>query len=451
MADGHKPLPRLEENLEVDVAIVGGGYFGLWTALLLKEARPDISVAVIEKDICGGGASGRNAGYLLNWWSKFPALEAHCGSDEALALAKAAEDSVKEIENFCKETQIGEFCRSGWLWAATCDGYSGSWGTVRSALKKHGIEPFEELGGSELKSRWGLDGLDCAVVDWSCAEVQPARLAFGLKQVALSKGVKIFENTEMRSVRSHTVETQRATISAGKVLLAINAWMAQFRSFRSSILIAASELAVTQPAHAVLERMKWTDGPYLNDSRLMVGAARPLKNGRIVFGKGGGKIGFFGRVGNTFEGPAPRTELMTSEFKSLSSHFSDLKPEHSWLGSVDRTSDSLPMFGHLQGDKSIVYGCGFSGNGVGPTRIGAKIARSLILEDGDALGKSSLVRKPPGGFPPEPFRQIGGRMVMNAVHRADVNLHNGKKTSLITKRLASLAPSTLVSKQGSRL
>ncbi|MBF6949334.1 FAD-dependent oxidoreductase, partial [Acinetobacter baumannii] len=116
------PLPALEGPLDVDVAIVGGGFVGLWTALRLLELKPDCRIAIIERDICGGGASGRNGGFVMSWWPKISSLAAQCGKDEALRLARASAAAIGEIEEFCKAHDIdAHFRRAGWLWTATTE------------------------------------------------------------------------------------------------------------------------------------------------------------------------------------------------------------------------------------------------------------------------------------------------------------------------------------------
>jgi glycine/D-amino acid oxidase-like deaminating enzyme len=448
LPSGFRSCPPLAGETRADVVIIGGGFAGLWTSLVLKEKNPSLDVVILERDVCGGGASGRNAGYVLNWWARFPALEAVCGADEAVALGREAVRAVDEIESFCRDNGVSSFRRDGWLWAATCKAHVGSWSTAASSLARSNFHPFEELSGREIAGNWGLDGFVAGVIDRSCASVDPAELAFALRRVALEKGVRIFEDTPMtRFARQGPVdvETPRGRLRAERLVLAINAWFGGMPEFRSSILIAASELAVTQPVPEKISGMGWTGGPYVNDARLMVGALRALPDGRVMFGKGGGRIGFAGRVGNRFEGAAPRLDLMTNEFHRYSSHFEGLSAETSWIGAVDRTRDGLPMFGYLGGNRHIVFGGGFSGNGVGPTRLGARIMASLLLENGDALARTGIVRAPIGGFPPEPFRQLGGRLVMNAVHRRDVALHTGTPVGALTERIARLAPSTLVS------
>src|SRR3990172_12980362 len=117
---GAEAAPRLEGDEQADVCIVGGGYSGLWTAIRLKEHDPSLDVVLVEADVCGGGPSGRNGGFVLSWWAKFGKLEHFCGVEEALRLAQASADAVDGIGAFCAVHGIdAHFRRDGWLWTAT--------------------------------------------------------------------------------------------------------------------------------------------------------------------------------------------------------------------------------------------------------------------------------------------------------------------------------------------
>src|SRR5439155_21407310 len=100
---GEEDAPPLEGDVSADVCIVGGGFTGLWTALSLKEQEPSLDVVLVEADVCGAGASGRNGGFVLSWWAKFGALERLCGTEEALRLARASASGVAGVGAFCAE------------------------------------------------------------------------------------------------------------------------------------------------------------------------------------------------------------------------------------------------------------------------------------------------------------------------------------------------------------
>ena len=120
--------PRLEGDERADICIVGGGFTGLWTAIRLKEHDPSLDVVLVEADVCGAGASGRNGGFVLTWWAKFGTLKKVCGGDEAIRLARASAQAVDGIGAFCAEHGIdAHYRRDGWLWAATSEAQLGAW------------------------------------------------------------------------------------------------------------------------------------------------------------------------------------------------------------------------------------------------------------------------------------------------------------------------------------
>ncbi|MFQ5829533.1 MAG: NAD(P)/FAD-dependent oxidoreductase, partial [Candidatus Methylomirabilia bacterium] len=149
--------PRvLEGDHRADVCIVGGGYTGLWTAIHLKELKPELDIILIEADLCGGGASGRNGGFVLSWWAKFSTLLKLCSTKEALRLARASENAVAEIGSFCRRHAINAHYRpDGWLWVATNQAQIGAWTTTLKDLKRHGVQPFLELEPKEVARRAG--------------------------------------------------------------------------------------------------------------------------------------------------------------------------------------------------------------------------------------------------------------------------------------------------------
>ncbi|MCZ8149048.1 MAG: FAD-dependent oxidoreductase [Roseomonas sp.] len=430
-----------------DVAIVGGGFCGLWTAINLKQQEPSLRVAIVERDICGGGASGRNAGYVLSLWARFPAMAAFMGEDEALRMARASTESIAEIGAYCATHGIdAEYENNGWLWGATCERHLGAWTSVAERLARFQSYPFREMPADEIAARWGLDGYLGGAFDVGAAAVQPAKLVRGLARRARALGVDIFEHSPMTALMRDNpprVVTRDGEIVADRLALTMNAWSVGLPEFRRSLLIAAAEAAVSPPMPEILARMGFAKGPVVTDSRIMVGNLRPTAGGRLEFGKGGGHISRAGRVGERFEGVPPRLALLLEETRQTSSHLTSLQVAESWVGPIDRTAETVPMFGVLPGSERIFFGCGFSGNGVGPTHLGGKILASLILGLKDQWSASGLVRPPSQRFPDEPVRMVGAKLVLAAVARKDRLDHQGRPTGPITRRLAGFAPAAL--------
>ena len=132
----------LEGETKADVCIVGGGYLGLWTAIRLREADPGIDVVVLERDICGGGPSGRNSGMLLSAWTKLAALAALRNEAEALRIVDLSVAAIDDIEQFCAENGIDcWFDRVGWIWGATCQAQNGAWNGALARYAQKGRQP----------------------------------------------------------------------------------------------------------------------------------------------------------------------------------------------------------------------------------------------------------------------------------------------------------------------
>ena len=444
--------PALEGEERADICIVGGGFCGLWTALRLKERDPSLDIAIVEKDECGSGASGRNGGFVLSWWAKFGSLAKFCPSDEAARLARASADAVGEIGRFCAENGIDAHYRGdGWLWAASSEPQTGSWDALVDTLARHQLHPFELWEPETVKQRSGTDRHVAGVYEPTGATVQPALLARGLRRVALARGVRIYERTPMMSLhrsRPPQVVTPRGILTAEKVVIAMNAWSTMLPELRRTILVISSDIVATRPMPDRLAASGWADGMCISDSRTLVNYYRPTVDGRVAFGTGGGRLAFGNRVDERFNGASPRAREVERYFRHIYPDFGDVPIATSWTGPIDRSLSGLPFFGRLGGRDDLLYGLGFSGNGVGPTSVGARILASLALGHKDEWSECGLVRDDVGLFPREPVRYFGGRLVVAANRRKERMEDRGQTPGPLTVRLAGLAPAGLVPVKG---
>jgi glycine/D-amino acid oxidase-like deaminating enzyme len=226
-------------------------------------------------------------------------------------------------------------------------------------------------------------------------------------------------------------------------VIAMNAWSAKLRELRRAIVVVASDVVITEAAPDELERTGWRDGLSISDSRLMVHYYRTTLDGRIAFGKGGGRLGYDGRIGASFTGSSPMRPELAARLRAVYPSFAAVPIAASWTGPIDRTVDGLPFFCSL-GRPDLVCGAGYSGNGVGPCMLGGRILASLALGLVDEWSTCGLVRSPPRGLPSEPFRYLGGRVVRSAVARKERAQDAGRRPALIDRALARLAPAGLV-------
>jgi putative aminophosphonate oxidoreductase len=422
----------LSGDTHAELAIVGGGYTGLWTAILAKQRRPALDIVVLEADLCGAGASGRNGGCVLTWATKFLTLRRLYGETEARRLALASEQAILDIEAFVTAHRIDcEWRRHGTLYTATSAAQQGASDAVMAALAAGGICSWQRLAVGELRRRAGsgahLEGWFSPLA----ATVQPAQLVRGLRRVALGLGIRLYERTPMLALETSTppnVRTPGGRVRAGRVVLAINAWMAgTFRPFRRSIAIVSSDMVITEPAPEELAASGLDRGISVLDSRTFVHYYRSTADGRLMLGKGGNTFAFGGRMPPVFDQPSPYRAALARQIADFMPQLEGTPIAASWNGPSDRSVTGLPFFGRLPGHQEICYGFGYSGNGVGPTRIGGEILASLALGEDNAWSRSPLVTGPRGLFPPEPVRYLGSLLVRNAIRRKEAAEDAGRR------------------------
>jgi glycine/D-amino acid oxidase-like deaminating enzyme len=173
---------------------------------------------------------------------------------------------------------------------------------------------------------------------------------------------------------------------------------------------------------------------------MMVDYYHATRDGRVAFGKGGWGIAYGGRIGPDFDRNVERSRTVAADFRRTYPMLSDVPVTHDWCGPIDRTPNSLPVLGRLGGLSHIVYGIGWSGNGVGPSVLGGKILASLVLERDDDWSRHPLIGRSAGRFPPEPIRWIGAHVVRAAVARKERAEIRDRKPSWLDVRLSRLAP-----------
>ncbi len=472
-AEPDMAVEPLAGQQRADFCVIGGGLCGLWTALEIKRRAPNSAVMVLERDLCGAGASGRNGGFALSWWPKIEALIARVGPSEALRLAQLSERAIAELGELCRATGIAaEFRAGGWLWTATSPAQVDAWRGALHACAALGVEPFTELSGRELRARLGSPVHLGGVLERSGATIHPGHLVRGLRRLACERGVRVYEHSAVISLDRDTglVRTARGALRAGAIVLATNAWLARLRELRRALVAISSDIVATAAMPAALAASGWIGAEAVSDARLLVHYYRTTADGRVIFGRGGGALAFAGRVGAGFDYDYRRAREVAGELRRLVPVARDVPITHAWGGAVDRSHDGLPLFGTLPARVPLVYGGGFSGNGVAPSLLAGRILAALALGTTDEWSSCGLVEpearttghgarttghgagktgraprptghgSPPGRFPPEPVRYLGGLLVHAAVAHKERREDAARRVDPLTRRLAALAP-----------
>jgi glycine/D-amino acid oxidase-like deaminating enzyme len=444
--DGREPYehPRYEGHARADVCIVGGGFTGLWTALEIKRRDPGTDVILVEADICGAGASGRNGGFALTWWAHFEHLVALCGPDAAIVLAHRAEEAVKRIGEFCDERGISDaFQMNGWVWAATNPAQVGSWERTLGLLEQFDAHPYQRLSRTEIAELTGspqhLDGLFEPV----SAAVQPARIARELARAAREAGVTIYERSQVAAIEygPHTsVVLDRGSITADQVVLAVNAWAAQIQEIGAGLVVVASDVIATEPIPERLTEAGIRPGLCVSDGRRLVNYHHAAADGRMVFGKGGGTLAFKHRITAGFDHPGRREQQIRSQLIRTYPSLWDVPIAQAWSGPIDYSLSGLPFFVRLREAPSVLVCAGFSGDGVGPSRLAGEALAEIVTDGGNAGLPGALRSVPTAQLPPEPIRYLGGRVVRAAIARKERTQDLGLEPGPITRLVAGLDP-----------
>jgi glycine/D-amino acid oxidase-like deaminating enzyme len=440
------PVTRpLAGDQTADVAIVGGGYTGLWTALRLKEQDPVIRVTILEADYCGAGASGRNGGQVHSWFAEIDLLTAVVGETEALELCRATVDAIDELEGLQNSGAIDMDLRlDGWLWTASSKAQEGAWQKALSMTQAIGENRFTLLSAEEIARRTGSRASYMGIAETRAGTVQPAKLAVGLRQLALSRGVTIHEKSPVTTIEpggTCTFRTAQGTLRAGRVVLAANAWLASVPELLRYMYVVESQIVATEPVPDLLKSIGWTGGESICDAQAHVLYYQRTPKGRVVFGRGSGKIAYGDRIGASFNRGTEQGADNRRELDRVYPELKTAKIEHDWSGPIDCTAEHLPVFDHLSGQPNIFFGIGFNGTGIAQTPVAGRILASLVLGKSDQWSRSGLVglsKRTP--MPPEPLRYLGAKLVRRAIRlRNDAEIGN-RPVNPVIRYLSELKP-----------
>ena len=444
--EGDLKINQLDSNIHTDICIIGGGFTGLWTALKIKDKSPTTDIVIIEKDLCGSGASGRNGGCMIPQSTKFQGIKKVVGVDDAKKIVVATENAVNNIKYFCMKNNIDAQIRDdGVLYGATNTFHKGAFESLIKDLNDYEINSWERLSKEKVQLLTGskkfIDGYYSPIG----GSLQPALLVRGLKKTAENKGIKIFEKSAVISyngAKDIIAKTKKGSINCKKLIIAMNAWTPTLLPFLSrSVILVSSDMIITESIKDKLHDMGLNNGLAILDSNLFTHYCRTTPDGKIILGKGGNTFSFRNKVIDSFDGPSTIEKFLKKSFKSFYPSLSKVKISKSWNGPSERTKTGFPFFGYHPNNQNISYAFGYSGNGVLTCYVGGEILSSMALEEQNEWTKSNFCKGPLKMFPPEPFRWLGAMVIRNAVRRKEKNQEIGKNPSWIDKKLAKLAVS----------
>jgi glycine/D-amino acid oxidase-like deaminating enzyme len=420
-----------------EVAIVGGGFCGLWTALRIKELAPEMRVTILEADFCGSGASGRNGGQVHTWFAELDLVSAVTGAEEARRLCADTADAIAELEELQRDGTIDMDLRlDGWLWTASSKAQEGAWN--KAVALTEAVEPgrFRLLSAPEIERRTGSSASYVGVIEAKAGTVQPAKLALGLRKLALDRGVIIHERSPVLEIlpgRTCILHTARGKLGAEKVVLAANAWLSALPELRRHMYVVGSQVIATAAMPDKLNQIGWRDGASICDSQAQVLYYQRTKQGRVIFGRGSGEVAFGANIHAGFNRSPQHGAGNIRELNRVYPTLRDVRVDYDWTGPIDCVPEHIPVFDHLRGHLNIFFGMGFNGTGIAQTPVAGRILASLVLERKDRWSQSRLIGlERRSALPPEPARALGAKLVRMATRRRnDVEIRNEKPGFLI--------------------
>jgi glycine/D-amino acid oxidase-like deaminating enzyme len=443
-ADEVAPAPPLAGDRDADVAVIGGGFTGLWAAWHVKRLQPDARVVLLEADRCGGGPSGRNGGFCNVMWFSLPNMRKRWGDGPALAVARAADRSVLEIGEFCEREEVDAWFRmGGYLQVSTAAAQDEVWAEELDACRELGpANVVQELSPAEVAARCASPAFRAGAFYPTSATVQPARLAHGLRDRLRSAGVEVFESTPVRALRDAPdgveARTPTGTVRAAAAVVAIGgAAKARHGPLRDELTITSSHIVLTEPVPDLLEEIGWTGGECITDCRTMLHYFRTTPDGRIAFGVGGGRISMGARLRGRVEVDPDVVSLAAERLRTYFPGTEGRRITHAWGGPIDVSPTHLPVVVPLPGGRAFAA-AGYTGNGVGPSHMVGRVLASLALDRRDEHSRLPIVDPVPRRVPPEPFHWIGGSAIRAGIMSKERAEAEGRRPNLLSSAVAKV-------------
>jgi glycine/D-amino acid oxidase-like deaminating enzyme len=439
-----EPAPSLRGDARADVVIVGGGYAGMWTAAAIRELEPEARIVLLEAGVCGFGPSGRNAGFVNGFWQRFDELAERFGEPATLELCQRAAETIDEIGSWAERRDADVwFRKAGHLKVATSAAQDDRWLASARACARLGVpEQCEPLDRAQVAARCASPAFRGGVLTADAATVQPARLALALRSALLEAGIVVRERSRARLIGPRVgggiaVETDAGRVEASHAVLAIGGATAGIGPLRSGLAVTSTHMVITEPVPDLLERIGWTAGECISTARIHVHYFRTTPDGRIAFGSGGGRMAYGARLGGRIEVDPAAVRQVRADLLALFPGLRGRRIEHAWGGPVDVSPNHMPVLGTLTGAE-IHYAYGFTGNGVGPSRLAGSILARMALDRRDELTRLAIVEPSLSRVPPEPARYVGGTLVRAALNRKEASEDAGARPPRLAEAIVEL-------------
>jgi glycine/D-amino acid oxidase-like deaminating enzyme len=423
--DDLTPRPPLDGSSSVDVAILGAGYSGLWTAYYLLQKDPSLKIALVEKEIAGFGASGRNGSWCTCHFPVSPgAIAEHYGVDAARSLYRAMAGSVDEIARVAAAEGFDiHFTKGGGMTVAR--------GLHQLPSVKEAYADFERLGlGDRVElldkrqadERVKISDVFGAIFYKDAANLHPGRLVRGLARAVERRGAKIYEQTEVTDFSSGAdpvLRTSRGELRAKTIVLCGEAYLTRLPKTRRVLIPVYSLMTLTEPlSSADWAEIGWKNRECIDSCRLTIEYIAKTADGRILFGGRGAPYHFGSKIEDGYDRHEPTIRMFQDNVRRWFPRLKDIRFTHAWGGPLGAPRDFMTTMSY-DAATGVASARGYVGNGVATTNLAGRVLADLITGAKSEITMLPCVNHRSPNWEPEPFRYLGVHYIQRAFWNID--------------------------------
>ena len=422
------PRPPLPGDADVDVAILGAGFTGLWTALELQRRDPSLRIGIVEAQVAGFGGSGRNGAWCVAGLGvTIGELARRYGDETARHVTRLLRETVDEIGRTCDELlPDAEFNKGGVLRLARGPHERPAIAAAYELRRRLGLDDgCELLSAGEVRDRVDVAGVEGALADAHCATIHPGRLVRGLADRVEERGAAVWEGTTVTAITPGgsgarpTLTTDKGTVRADVVVLAGEAYLSQLPQLRRHVMPVYSLAVLTEPlTDAQRAAIGWAGQECLSSQRLSVDYSSITADGRILFGGRGAPYHLGSSIKPAYDRHGPTHDWLRSQLVEWFPQLRGIGFSAAWGGPVGMPRDWLPTFSYRP-ETGMAAAFGYTGQGVAASNLAGRVLADLITDRGAKWSRLPCVGHRPLRWEPEPLRWLAVRILQFQLGRID--------------------------------
>lgn len=423
--DDLKPRSALEGSIDVDVAILGAGYTGLWTAHSLLIHDPSLKIAILEKEIAGFGASGRNGAWCTPGFpTGVSTLAERYGRETALNVQQAMFDAVDEIGRVADSEGIDiDWVKGGSLRIARGQHQLPQIQNSYETYQRLGLgNDYQFLNKQETDERIAVTESLGSIYTPHTATIHPGKLVRGLARLVERMGATIYEQTEVTDFTTGAypaLHTARGHARARTIVLAGESYMSQLPKTRRAVMPAYSLITLTEPlSDAEWQQIGWEAHECVSSVAYMVNYLSRTRDGRILFGGRGAPYHFGSSIKDDYDQHGPTHRMLQENVRTWFPMLRDVKFTHTWGGPLGWSRDWMPTM-RYDPVESVAMAGGYTGTGVATANLSGRLLADLILRRDTDLTRLPMASHTPRSWEPEPLRFLGVRFVQRGFQKLD--------------------------------